>query len=69
MWCVQDSKGNTPLHYAAGYGRGEFIEVLLEAGCNGSTPNSKGHTPYELVKCAAPLTVHLCYTVDAWLAS
>lgn len=47
---LQDSKGNTPLHYAAGYGRIDIIEPLLEAGCSGRAANSKGHTPYELVK-------------------
>lgn len=57
---AQDSKGNTPLHYAAGYGRTDVIAALLEAGCSGRTHNSKGHTPYELVKWVAPQAVHCC---------
>lgn len=47
---LQDSKGNSPLHYAAGYGRAEATQVLLEAGCTAADPNGSGHRPFELVK-------------------
>ena len=49
---VQDGKGNTPLHFAAGYARGELARRLIEAGANGAVENVNGNTPLELVTCA-----------------
>lgn len=53
---VQDGKGNTPLHFAAGYARGELARRLIEAGANGAVENVNGNTPLELVTCAFPST-------------
>lgn len=47
---TQDSKDNTPLHYAAGYGRGAIVEILLEAGSNVGAKNATGKTPLDLIK-------------------
>ena len=47
---LQDSKGNTPLHYAAGYGRGEVVLLLLDAGANAAAKNATGKTPLALVR-------------------
>jgi len=46
---LQDKEGNTPLHYAAGYGRGEFVKDLIDAGAKGFKKNTHGHTPFDLV--------------------
>ena len=50
---AQDSKGNTPLHFAAGYARGALARRLVEAGANGAVENGDGNTPLELVTCDA----------------
>jgi len=58
-----DSKGNTPLHYAAGYGRGDFVKRLLAAGALGTAVNESGRKPLQLVTCAAvrrPVARPLC---------
>ena len=47
---MQDSQGNNPLHYAAGYGRAEFVKDLIDAGAKGFKKNKSGHTPFDLVK-------------------
>lgn len=47
---MQDSQGNSPLHYAAGYGRAEFVKDLIDAGAKGFKKNKSGHTPFDLVK-------------------
>lgn len=49
---AQDGKGNTPLHFAAGYARGALARRLVEAGANGAVENGDGNTPLELVTCA-----------------
>ena len=54
-WSVQDTQGNTPLHYAAGYGRGEFVKDLIDAGAKGFSQNNNGHTPCDLVR-SGPLS-------------
>lgn len=54
---VQDGKGNTPLHFAAGYARGELARRLIETGANGAVENVNGNTPLELVTCAS-LSTH-----------
>ena len=47
---LQDSQGNNALHYAAGYGRAEFVKDLIDSGAKGFKKNKSGHTPFELVK-------------------
>lgn len=47
---IQDTQGNAPLHYAAGYGRGEFVKDLIDAGAKGFSQNDNGHTPFDLVR-------------------
>lgn len=43
-----DAKGNTPLHYAAGYGRPGVVRLMLDAGSNKAAKNANGKTPYDL---------------------
>jgi len=45
-----DSKDNTPLHYAAGYGREAAVALLLDAGADVSVQNSTGKTAADLAK-------------------
>ena len=45
-----DAKKNTPLHYAAGYARPEFVKRLLQAGSSKSPKNDSNHTALDLVK-------------------
>jgi ankyrin repeat protein len=45
-----DSKDNTPLHYAAGYGREAAVALLLDAGADVSVKNSTGKTAADLAK-------------------
>lgn len=47
---AKDTKDNTPLAYAAGYGRPEFVSMLLDRGASTSARNANGLTPVELVK-------------------
>jgi ankyrin repeat protein len=47
---VADSKDNTPLHYAAGYGRAAAVALLLDAGADVSIKNSTGKTAVDLAK-------------------
>lgn len=49
----KDSKLNTPLHYAAGYGRVQALKLLLEAGADGSAKNETGKTPADLARYVA----------------
>ena len=58
--CLQDNKGNSPLHYSAGYGRPMLVEPLLKAGADGKAVNGTGHTPYQLLQCASLLLFALC---------
>ena len=46
---LQDNKGNSPLHYAAGYGRPSLVQPLLQQGSDGKLKNATGHTPYGLL--------------------
>lgn len=43
-----DSKGNTPLMYAAGYGRPDLVALLLDAGANAAAKNANGKTAADL---------------------
>lgn len=43
-----DSSGNGGVHYAAGYGRTELLEYLLECGVSALMPNSKGQTAMQI---------------------
>jgi ankyrin repeat protein len=45
---VVSSQGNTPLHYAAGYGRPQLVELLLARGADAAAKNASGKTAYEL---------------------
>lgn len=45
---VMDAKGNTPLHYAVGYGRVEFVRLLLSAGASAQARNATGLTPHAI---------------------
>ena len=44
---------NTPLHYAAGYGRGDAVALLLEAGADTKALNGTGKTARDLVALSA----------------
>lgn len=46
--CVCLLQGNTPLHYAAGYGRPQLVELLLTRGANKAAKNDSGKTAYDL---------------------
>ncbi len=41
---------NTPLHYAAGYGRPAIARMLLDAGADKAAQNNTGKTPLDLAK-------------------
>lgn len=47
---VRDSMNNTPLHYAAGYGRPAIARMLLDAGADKTAQNNTGKTPLDLAK-------------------
>ena len=47
---AKDSLSNTPLHYAAGYGRVQLVSMYLAAGADKSVKNNTGKTPLELAK-------------------
>ena len=49
---MQDSKGNTALHYATGYGRSALVRQLLEAGSKPAMENGAGQLPLDLISCA-----------------
>ena len=46
---AQDSKQNTVLHYACGYGRSKLVRLLLEKGAQSASENMSGQTPLDLV--------------------
>ena len=48
--CGSVLQENTPLHYAAGYGRVEVCKVLLELGANTKAKNETGKTALDLVQ-------------------
>merc|ERR1719442_2429 len=43
-----DASGNSGLHYAAGYGRRELVEYLLQAGASVGQTNSQGQKPMDV---------------------
>ena len=45
-----DQKGNTPLHEAAIWGKGLFVDTLMDVGANGAIPNGEGQVPWELAR-------------------
>ena len=47
--CV-DAQGNSGLHYAAGYGRIELMEYLLNTKSDPNQPNRTGQTPMALAR-------------------
>ena len=47
---VTDEEGNTPLHFAAGYGRSGAVRALLAAKADPSTKNAQGKTAVDLIK-------------------
>ena len=55
-----DSKDNTPLHYAAGYGRVNECRLLLNLGASPAAKNGTGKTPLNLARWAAPPLVGHC---------
>jgi ankyrin repeat protein len=50
---MQDDKGNTPLHYACGYGRSALAVQLLEAGAQAAVENGSAQLPLDLITCDA----------------
>ena len=60
---MQDDKGNTPLHYACGYGRSALAGKLLEAGAKAAVENGSSQLPLDLITCAAlaPAGLHNCH--------
>jgi ankyrin repeat protein len=45
-----DKNKNTPLHYAAGYGRKECVDLLLKHGAAVTLQNMDGKTPIDVAK-------------------
>mmetsp|Transcript_106958 Transcript_106958/g.255259 ORF Transcript_106958/g.255259 Transcript_106958/m.255259 type:complete len:130 (-) Transcript_106958:67-456(-) len=59
-----DSCGNTCVHYAAGYGRKELLEYLLEFGFSMHRCNTEGLTPMAVaVESKQDLTIQV---LDTW---
>ena len=50
-----DSKGISPLHYAAGLGSKEFVEILLKHGANAHLRDQNGNTPLHWAANVQPL--------------
>jgi ankyrin repeat protein len=44
----RDGRGNTPLHYAAGYGRTAIVTLLLARGADAGAANDAGQTPVDV---------------------
>ena len=64
-----DGKGNTPLHYAAGYGRGDIVKLLVKAGANVKAQNGDGQTPAAIVRWAGEGPHHQAALQMWWLFS
>ena len=47
---ITDAQGNTPLHYAAGWGRVENVRLLLAAGARQDRRNRQGQTALEVAE-------------------
>ena len=44
---AQDEDGNTPLHYAANFGKDENIQVLLATGADAKAKDNNGKSPWD----------------------
>lgn len=47
----RDNSLRTPIWYAACYNRVPALVALMEAGCDFTSPDLNGETPYDSVKC------------------
>ena len=47
---MMNDAGNTPLHYACGYGRKEAAELLLGAGVDPAVQNKAGQTAFAVAE-------------------
>jgi ankyrin repeat protein len=47
---AKDKNNNTPMHYAAGYGRVDIVELLVEAGGSVTTKNVDGKSALDVAK-------------------
>lgn len=45
---AQDSKGNTPLHYAVAFNNATVMDILLNKGASQNIPNNKGQNALAL---------------------
>jgi len=45
-----DKNKNTPLHYAAGYGRVDLCKLLVDAGASVTLKNLDGKSPLDVAK-------------------
>ena len=45
-----DKNKNTPLHYAAGYGRADIVKLLVDAGASVTLRNLDGKSPLDVAK-------------------
>lgn len=62
-----DKNNNTALHYAAGYGRRECVELLLKNGAAVTAENSDGKTPIDVAKLNKQKDVLTLLEKDAFL--
>ncbi|KAF3603168.1 hypothetical protein F2Q69_00032825 [Brassica cretica] len=62
-----DKNKNTPLHYAAGYGRKECVSLLLENGAAVTLQNLDEKTPIDVAKLNNQLEVVKLLEKDAFL--
>lgn len=64
---MQWTKTNTALHYAAGYGHKDAVEILVKSGASCTTANGDGKSPMDVAKLNNQADVLKILEQDAFL--